>query len=122
VQNRIDRALLGLPNPELEGKPIVTYRDAPFAATEPTEPKEKAMATPNVPLGSVAGIEGLATFGLQIFLSIFGALRHKTTPLPTAAVPAVTAMLQATPGVTADHQTVIATAAAKALEVHTASA
>lgn len=78
------------------------------------------MATASVPIGSVTGIESLITFGLQVFLAIFGALRHPTTPLPVSAVPQAVTAMQATPGITADHQVVLAAQANAAVAAHQA--
>jgi hypothetical protein len=80
------------------------------------------MATPNVPLDSVPGIEALIAFGLQIVVSIFSLFQHPTTPIPVAAAPVLTAQLQATPGLTDAHKTVIANAVDAAVKMHTVTA
>ena len=57
-----------------------------------------------VPINSVTGIESLISFGLQVFLAIWGAFNHPTNPVPVAAAPAMLAMIHATPGLTEDHK------------------
>lgn len=64
----------------------------------------------NPPIGSIAGIESLILFSLQVFAQAFSLFKHPTTPLPVSAAPQVIAALQATPGATADHQAAISTA------------
>jgi hypothetical protein len=59
---------------------------------------------------SAADIEGLVTFGLQIFAQVFSLFKHPTTPAPVATAPAIISTLSATPGVTDAHKTVIVNA------------
>jgi hypothetical protein len=66
---------------------------------------------------STEEIEGLVTFGLQIFAQVFALFKHPTSPAPVAAAPAIIATLSATPGTTDAHKAVITnsvTAAAQA--------
>ena len=76
--------------------------------------------TPQPPIGSVSGIEALIVFGLQIFAQIFALFRHPTQPVPVSAAPQLINALQATPGLTADHQAVIATQVNAAVAAHQA--
>lgn len=66
--------------------------------------------TPNQPIGSISGIESLVMFGAQIFGQIFSLFHHPTAPVPVSAAPQMIATLNATPGTTPDHQTIIAAA------------
>ena len=75
-----------------------------------------SMSTPAVPISSVQGIESLILFGLQVFTQIFSLFVHPTNPVPVAAAPALIQQIQATPGITADHQAVAAAAVNAAVE------
>lgn len=72
--------------------------------------------TPNSTLTTV---EELIAFGLQVFLQIFS-LFH-TQGVPVAAAPALITQMQATPGLTAQHQAVVETAVTQAVAAHAAS-
>lgn len=77
-----------------------------------------SMSAPSVPINSVPGIESLILFGLQVFTQIFSLFVHPTSPVPVAAAPALIQQIQATPGITADHQAVAAAAVNAAVEAH----
>lgn len=76
-----------------------------------------SMSTPAVPISSVQGIESLILFGLQVFTQIFSLFVHPTNPVPVAAAPALIQQIQATPGITPDHQAVAAAAVNAAVAV-----
>ena len=63
--------------------------------------------TPPAPINSVVGIEELILFGLQVFSQVFALFNHSTAPVPVSAAPALITQLQATPGTTQEHHTVI---------------
>lgn len=71
------------------------------------------------PLNSVTGIESLVLFGLQVFISVFTAFRNQN--IPTSVSPQIIATMQATPGNTPEHNTVIAAAVNTAANAHTAT-
>lgn len=73
---------------------------------------------PQPPIASVSGIEALIVFGLQVFTQIFSLFVHPTAPVPTAAAPALTQQIQATPGITPEQQAVAAAAVTTAVEAH----
>lgn len=71
------------------------------------------------PTVNVQLVEELIALGLTVFEQIFS-LFH-TQNVPITAAPALTAQLQATPGLTPDHKAVIATAVQQAVAAHTSS-
>ena len=74
------------------------------------------------PINSVTGIESLISFGLQVFLAIWGAFNHPTNPVPVAAAPQMLATIHATPGLTDDHKAVAKVAVDQAVAAYTAKA
>lgn len=74
--------------------------------------------SPQPSVNSVTGIETLILFGLQVFSQIFSLFKHPINPVPVSAAPALIQQMQATPGITQDHQTVIKSAVDAAVVAH----
>lgn len=64
---------------------------------------------------NVATIEELVTLALQVFVQVFNLFNHPTNPVPVTVAPSISSTLQATPGMTDNHKTVVATAVAAAV-------
>ena len=68
----------------------------------------------------VTTVEELISFGLSIFAQVFSLFKHPTTPLSTTSAPQIISTLSSTPGVTADHTTVITNAVNAAVKAASA--
>jgi len=65
--------------------------------------------TPNV-TGTAATVESLSLFFVQLFVQLFPLFHHPTAPAPASAAPALSAAINATPGLTVSHQQVVTNA------------
>src|SRR5690242_19264414 len=83
--------------------------ESPPRARKKTKAMSNQTAQENLNLNTITEIQALVQLALSVFTSVWGLFHHPSPPATLPSPSSLTTALQATPGLTEDHKTVIAT-------------